>query len=260
MIISASKDQAARARHDYTTPQGARVAIETYMGANQMLLAAGTARERAGSLDPRTTYPMAYLVSQSADSTVNAHYHQADQFQVFVGGSGRIGVHAVQPLTVHFAGAHSPYGPLVAGGAGLQYLTLRRSWDPGAQWMPESAPTLRQMAGRRQRAATSAPVGCDGPLPRQAGASRVHPLLEDGLAGAWLIELGPGAGYVARGAADRFAFVQAGQARSGESVLATGACLFAGADEKEVGFIAGDVGARIVLAQFDPPPVDAPTT
>ena len=180
MIISASREQAARARQEYATPQGARAAVETYMGTNQMQLVAGAAQERPGSVDARTTYPMAYVVSQAPDSTVQAHYHQADQFQLFVAGSGRIGVHTVQPLTVHFAGASSPYGPLIAGSSGLQYVTLRRSWDPGAQWMPESAPQLRQMQARRHRALTSEVIGWDGPLPSAGGALSVTSLLGDG--------------------------------------------------------------------------------
>ena len=50
-------------------------------------------------------YPMAFLVEQDADAVVGAHYHQADQFQVVVGGSGRLGAHGVAAGAVHFAGA-----------------------------------------------------------------------------------------------------------------------------------------------------------
>ena len=254
MIISASREQAARARQEYATPQGARASVETYMGTNQMQLVAGAAQERPGSVDARTTYPMAYVVSQAPDSTVQAHYHQADQFQLFVGGSGRIGVHTLQPLTVHFAGANSPYGPLVAGSSGLQYVTLRRSWDPGAQWMPESAPQLRQMHARRHRALTSEVIGWDGPLPSAGGAVSVTSLLGDGSVGAWLIELGPEAQYASQTAADRFVLVQSGEVEATQSVLRSGACLFATAEETNVRLKAGRDGARIVLAQFDTPP------
>ena len=58
--------------------------------------------------------PMAYLVEQAAGAVVAPHYHQVDQFQLFVGGSGRIGTHALEGVTVHYAGAHSPYGPTPA--------------------------------------------------------------------------------------------------------------------------------------------------
>ena len=40
-------------------------------------------------------YPMAFLVEQDPGAVVGAHYHQADQFQVMVGGSGRLGTHDV---------------------------------------------------------------------------------------------------------------------------------------------------------------------
>ena len=254
MIISASREQAALVRQEYQTPQGARASIETYMGTNQIQLAAGAAQERPGSVDPQTTYPMAYVVSQAPDSTVQAHYHQADQFQLFVGGSGRIGVHTVQPLTVHFAGANSPYGPLIAGNSGLQYVTLRRSWDPGAKWMPDSAPQLRRMQARRHRTLASKVIGWDGPLSSVAGAVSATCLLAEGSMGAWLIELGPEAEFASEMAADRFVLVQSGEVEAKQSVHRSGACLFATADETNVRLKAGKDGARLVLAQFDPPP------
>ena len=101
---------------------------------------------------PATIYPMAFLVEQDADAVVGAHYHQADQFQVMVGGSGRLGTHDVAAGAVHFAGAWSPYGPLAAGGDGLHYFTLRNGWDPGARYMefPDNRATLRALPRRHR--------------------------------------------------------------------------------------------------------------
>ena len=78
---------------------------------------------------------MAFLVEQDPGEVANAHYHQADQFQVVVAGEGTLGTHAVRPWRVHFAGAFTAYGPIRAGRAGLTYFTLRNGFDPGARYM-----------------------------------------------------------------------------------------------------------------------------
>lgn len=250
MIICVSREQAASTRQDYTNAFGARASVETYMGTNRARIAGGDERETPGSIDPAASYPMAYLVSQAPGSTLGAHYHQADQFQVFVGGSGRIGTHPVRPLTVHFAGAHSPYGPLVAGSEGLQYLTLRRNWDPGAQYMPQSAQKLRELPGRRHRVHTSTPLALDSPPAQESRVTSMTRLFGEDSMGAWLIELGPRAEYAANALADRFVHVVSGEVVMHGQTLACGACLFASADENQLCLRGGAFGARLVLAQF----------
>src|SRR4051812_9780396 len=84
----------------------------------------------------------AKLVEQDAATTLHAHFHYVNQFQLVVGGSGRIGRHEVRPLTVQFAGAHTSYGPLVAGEDGLDYLVLRDAINPGLRLMPEEVAML----------------------------------------------------------------------------------------------------------------------
>lgn len=248
MIIAASRDQAAATRTDYTSPAGARATVDTYIGVNRALAGAGHPVAQAAG-----TYPMAYLVAQAPGSTLQAHFHQADQFQVFVGGSGRIGTHPVRPLTVHFAGAHSPYGPLVAGRDGLQYLTLRRSWDPGAQYMPGSAHKLRDLPGRRHRIHTSQAIDLQRLAPQAAGTCHVDCLFSEQDMGAWLAALGSRASWSASAGSDRFVHVLSGQVQAGSFTLAAGACLFACAAEGELR-IAAASPARILLTRFDPMP------
>ena len=50
---------------------------------------------------------------------VPQHFHHVDQFQVIVAGGGRLGTHGVEPLAVHYAGAYTAYGPIVAGAQGV---------------------------------------------------------------------------------------------------------------------------------------------
>jgi rubredoxin len=67
-----------------------------------------------------------------------------------VQGKGTIGRHALNPYSVHFARAHTPYGPLVASAEGMTFITLRRRYDKGgAQRLPESKPALERVSDRR---------------------------------------------------------------------------------------------------------------
>ena len=99
--------------------------------------------------------PQGFLVEQPPGSVTPPHFHETDQFQVFVGGSGRMGKQQANPVAVHYAGGHTPYGPIAAGNDGVQYFTLRRRWDPGAKYMPASRDRLRR-GPRRHRLAASA--------------------------------------------------------------------------------------------------------
>ena len=44
--------------------------------------------------------PQAFLVNQPPGAVTPAHFHEPNQFQVFVDGDGRIGAHPTTPLTV----------------------------------------------------------------------------------------------------------------------------------------------------------------
>ena len=64
--------------------------------------------------------PQGFLVTQPPGAVTPPHFHEPNQFQVFVGGKGRIGACAALPLTVQYANGHTPYGPIVAGPEGVQ--------------------------------------------------------------------------------------------------------------------------------------------
>ena len=101
--------------------------------------------------------PQGFLVSQPPGSVTPPHFHETNQFQVFVGGSGRLGKRRADPVTVQFAGGHTPYGPIAAGDRGIQYFTLRQSWDPG-----------REVPARN---AEPPGAGPPAPAPRSAGGA-----------------------------------------------------------------------------------------
>ena len=247
MVVSATRSEAARSRRHYVSPHGAHSDVDTYMGLNKALL--GSAQVDPAAADPAVRSPNAYLVSQAPGAQLHAHFHSSDQFQVIVGGSGRIGTHEVRAVMVHFAAAHSPYGPVVAGPDGLQYLTLRRAWDAGAQFMPEQAQQLRGMQGRRHLTYTSEPVAAQSrPLPG-ADAYAVTTLFQDGLTGAWVVDLRPGAAWRRDAKADHFVYLLDGSAQVHGANMEPQGCLFAGSEEDSP-FLAGPSGARVLIAQF----------
>lgn len=96
-----------------------------------------------------TRLPQAFLVENTPHRMLRTHYHDVDQFQVIVSGNGTLGKHPVRFGTVHFARAHTPYGPITAGDKGVAWLTIRARRDAeGAQFLPEKRAELEQAPGR----------------------------------------------------------------------------------------------------------------
>jgi uncharacterized Zn-binding protein involved in type VI secretion len=94
--------------------------------------------------------PQAFLVEYTPGCVLRTHFHDVDEFQVVVAGGGTFGGHTVAPSLVHFARAFTPYGPIVAGPAGLSFLTLRAQRDShGPQKLPEMREALFQVPDRR---------------------------------------------------------------------------------------------------------------
>jgi len=202
-----------------------------------------------GEADPPTSglFPMAFLVEQDAGEVAHAHYHQADQFQVVVAGDGTLGTHAVRPGAVHFAGAHTAYGPIRAGTAGLTYLTLRNGFDPGARYMlrAENRTALRSVADRRHREAVAAPRRDDesgtvlGPDP-------------DGLA-AWRYRLAPAApvtGPAPKDGGGQYWLVLAGSLQYSGETLGGLSCAFLHPDDPAFATAGGPDGADVLVMQF----------
>ena len=121
----------------------------------------GEDRHKGERPDPTVPSPIAYLVEQGPHTELRAHFHEADQFQIFVSGAGRIGGHAAAPGKGHFVGPYSGYGPIVAGENGLAYMTLRNAYDPGAQWLPENVERIRSKRASRREVMFQAPDGAE---------------------------------------------------------------------------------------------------
>lgn len=136
--------------------------------------------------------PQGFLVTQPPGAVTPPHFHEPNQFQVFVGGKGRIGACAALPLTVQYANGHTPYGPIVAGPEGVQYFTLRQRWDPGAKYLPASRDKLVK-GNQRTRVKGNLPTSSDEQRKarKSVEVERVFAQEADGLA-ASLYRMGPG--------------------------------------------------------------------
>lgn len=106
----------------------------------------------------------AYLVGQKAP-VLRPHYHEVDQFQVVLGGGGRLGRHEISSGTIHYSDAYTVYGPIYADGPdGLSYFTLRLDPTVGLNYMPESRTEGETRAGEHFTCAVEAGAGCVGEL------------------------------------------------------------------------------------------------
>ena len=75
--------------------------------------------------------PTVFLAEQPPNCELLPHFHRQNQFQLFVEGSGTIGKQELGPVTVHYAGAYTGYGPLLSDSHGLKYFTIRAVFDTG---------------------------------------------------------------------------------------------------------------------------------
>ena len=92
--------------------------------------------------------PQAFLVDYGPYFRIDPHFHVVDQFQLFSRGQATIGKHTAVPVTVHYADAFTPYGPIVGGDDGFAFLNFRPRADIGAHLMPGSKDEMARRAGR----------------------------------------------------------------------------------------------------------------
>ncbi|HYZ21417.1 MAG TPA: hypothetical protein VE690_04595, partial [Rhodopila sp.] len=225
----------------------------TFIGQNRNTLKEGDTPPAGGCL-----YPMAFLVEKEAAAVVHPHFHQADQYQVVVQGSGRLGLHDVASVAVHYTDAYSAYGPIVAADEGVAWFTLRNAWDPGARYMPEHRRQLREARAKYQhREATCGPMPplSDAELTALTTASGCAVIAEapDGL-GTWRYTV-PANGIVTgpdpAGGGGQFWLVTAGSACiGGGALLPVQSCVFVAPEDTAPSFCAGPSGADLLCLQF----------
>jgi rubredoxin len=120
---------------------------------------------------PGSHEPMAFLAEGSDGRVIHPHFHDVDQFQIFVSGGGSVGRHAIAPYQVHFARKHTPYGPIVGNEKGFGFFTLRAQHDPGAQYLPDNREKLEKLDARQPWQLTRAVK-----FPKPSGPIAVEPI------------------------------------------------------------------------------------
>lgn len=236
--------ETARASRRRGESNGSTYWVTTFLGANRHTLPAGTPEPGEEEI-----YPMAFLVEQDPHKVVQPHWHQADQFQVVVDGTARMGTHDVSGVAVHFSARYSAYGPIAASEKGVHYFTLRNGWDPGAKYMPGARAELRARRANPHREAVVDPA----PVALQpAPVETVLAEEADGL-GAWRYRLAPGEALVgpepARGRGQNW-LVLAGDATLDGTGLGAFACLFVYPTDPALSLRAGAAGAEILCMQY----------
>ena len=241
MLALGTRDRSERTRRE-------TVVKPDLVGAKSEWMATGT--------DPKLS-PTIFLIEQPAGMTLPAHFHHNNQFQIFVEGSGKIGPRALSPVTVHYAGAYTAYGPLAAGPQGLKYFTVRTVCETGGVMVAQSE---GQWPAGPRRHATAKPLAprsaADLLAMREAEETTVIPTAEDGLAArsyavppkTTIPSLDPGLGEGA------FLFIISGSLIVNGAELTPWESIYLSRDEVVPSITAGAEGAHFLL--LVPPMLD----
>ena len=93
--------------------------------------------------------PLASLVTFAPGRLSTPHFHDVPQYQIMLGGRGRLGRRDIKTNTVHFSRPNTPYGPFTAADdSSLTCLIIRSRPDTGAIHEAEAIAALNQMPDR----------------------------------------------------------------------------------------------------------------
>ena len=200
--------------------------------------------------DPELS-PTIFMVEQPPNAILPAHFHELNQFQLFVSGSGKIGGHFLAPVTVHYAGAYTGYGPIVAGDEGLAYFTIRPGYERGAHFLSESRDRMRKGPRRGGTSTPTEPLSAEALF--QLGYAEAIELLPDspdGLsASIWRLPPNHPLDYTRSPAAlGAFLVILGGELCSAEGGLLTRwGSMFIAAAESWPSLSAGQNGAEVAV-------------
>ena len=247
MLIATSTDEALNNQrqvhvngHDYT--------LSEYVGAMPL-----RGHYQSGNEVNDNGLPQGFLVHQPPNSVTPPHFHETNQFQVFVGGSGWMGKRAAAPLTVQYVNAHTPYGPIEAGEDGVHYFTLRQRWDPGAKYMPASRDRLVK-GNQRTRLVGNISVSTD--VERMARSEAISDEIfaseSDGLA-ARICRVGPSQAIDLPDPAQGgglYLIIAGGSVVHGAVELDKWSTVYVTADENKPALGSGQSGVDLLVLQF----------
>jgi hypothetical protein len=202
--------------------------------------------------DPRLS-PTVFLAEQPPDYSLATHFHRQNQFQLFVAGSATLGREQVAPVTVHYAGAFTGYGPLLSGPQGLQYFTVRPVFDTGIIPATQAREKMVRGPKRHAQVVLGAP-STEERLRALRGVDDSFAIAPDRGLAVRHVQLPPGSAYKLEhvdASIGLFMFVLAGTATVAAHSLGLWESVFASADE-HLALTAGPGGAEIVLLHVPP--------
>ncbi|MGE0700681.1 MAG: hypothetical protein AB7O57_16400 [Hyphomicrobiaceae bacterium] len=246
LIVTSRSEAAARARTVHVN--GRDYTIDEYVGSapKRGIYVPGNEANDDGR-------PQGFLVHQPPNAVTPAHFHEPNQFQVFVAGNGRMGAAAAKPLTVQYANGHTPYGPIVAGDEGVEYFTLRQRWDPGAKYLPASRDLLRKGNQRTRLKSGVAVAEADERKARsEASVDTIFAEEADGLA-AWMWRMGPDANAelpTPSQTGGQYLIVASGTMLDHGAALDRLSTVFVSPDEAAYRVTAGADGLDLLVLQF----------
>lgn len=235
MVWTGSAARARQTRHARSLPEGFAFFRSEWM---------------EGGRDPLLS-PTVFLVEQPPGSVLAPHFHTQNQFQVVMSGSGRLGAHEVATGSVHYAGAFTGYGPVVAGPQGLNYFTLRPVFETGANFTATARDKMvrgpkRHMQGPPLPQADAAQLGA------LSGPAWLHAIAPqpDGLAAsACYLPPGGRAEAPTPAASGQFQLVMAGTLRDADGQLGLWESRYLPAGEPGGTLLAGPEGLQVLLLQ-----------
>ena len=201
----------------------------------------------------REREPQAFIVEQIPHSVVGSHFHISNQFQVIVRGSGTLGRHAVKPISVHYAGGYTGYGPITAGEDGLSYFTLRAQFNKGPHFLPEAKPELKDVT-RQFLLADDIEISTQAQLAQRTKAvleTIIEPF-ESGLAGyaARVPCSGSMTAPEPSNGGGQYWVVISGSAIFNGETLNPLSCVFVGPEDTGLSVDAGPSGAEVLILQY----------
>jgi hypothetical protein len=217
----------------------------------------GARRSYIGTPGSMADGPQAFLVERPyPNPRVAPHFHDVDQFQVIVGGDGRMGKKEVKPITFQYADAFTPYGPIVGRDHGIDFFTLRPVASGGYFAMPGSRQHMPGRAGRN----IAGIFDIERPVP-PAGETAREPLMEvqpDGIYAEGL-RLGPDAAIdgLEPTTGGQYYLVCAGSLEQDGKTLPPKSLIYVAPEEAAPTLRSGPDGACVLAMRF-PCPSDRP--
>ncbi len=198
----------------------------------------------------------AFLVEMSPREQILPHFHEVDQFQVFVAGSGRMGREAAAPLAVHYADRYTAYGPIVADAHGFSFFTFHATRDPGSVYLHKPGYRERLKPSEQRYRLAPAIVLSTAPVLQSRREVVSESLLGDeGFAAPAASLLRLGAGMTGRGpdpgdSGGQYFLVVNGDLDWQGVRYPLWSMLFVGATDEALEFSAGANGLELLVLQF----------